>query len=179
LAALLTALADAHSEQGGAVLGVDQDEIQERLPRPRNLGNPADVHRSDPDEVERLLSADGPFASRFPGFEPRPEQVEMARAVAKALATDEQDAPHHLIVEGGTGIGKTVAYLLPIVLFAVRNNARVVVSTNTINLQEQLIGKDLPEIAGALRGVSGFDISRFRYAQMKGKANYLCLRGCR
>ena len=176
LAALLTALADAHAEQGGPVLGVDQDEIRERLPRARPLDNPGAGQRSDPDEVERLLSAGGVFASRFPGFEARPEQAAMARAVAEALATDERDAPHHLLVEGGTGIGKTVAYLLPIVLFALRNNARVVVSTNTINLQEQLIGKDLPEVVGALEGAPGLDLSRFRYAQLKGKANYLCLR---
>ena len=176
LAALLTALADAHPEPGGPLLGVDREELQERLPRPRYLGDPSLTQPSDPDEVERLLSADGPFAARFLGFEPRPEQVEMARAVAEALATDEQDAPHHLLVEGGTGIGKSVAYLLPIVLFALRNNARVVVSTNTINLQEQLIGKDLPEVVDALRGLPGLDLSHFRYTQLKGKANYLCLR---
>ena len=79
-------------------------------------------------------------------------------------------------MEGGTGIGKSVAYLLPAVLFALRNNVRVVVSTNTINLQEQLIGKDIPDLLDVLRGVPGLDVAGFRYAQLKGKANYLCLR---
>ena len=65
----------------------------------------------------------------------------MARAVAEAL-----DGAEHLIVEAGTGIGKSLAYLLPAACYALRNNARVVVSTDTINLQEQLLGKDIPVV---------------------------------
>ena len=133
------------------------------------------------DEVRRLLADDGPFAQRFRRYEARGEQAEMAEAVARAFgsmggSTDAEAEPHHLLVEGGTGIGKSVAYLLPAVLFALRNNVRVVVSTNTINLQEQLIAKDIPDLLDVLRGVPEVDVSRFRYAQLKGKANYLCLR---
>ena len=129
------------------------------------------------DEVRRLLANDGPFARRFRRYEARGEQAEMAQAVANAFGSTSADAePHHLLVEGGTGIGKSVAYLLPAVLFALRNNVRVVVSTNTINLQEQLISKDIPDLLDVLRGVPGLDVANFRYAQLKGKANYLCLR---
>ena len=80
------------------------------------------------------------------------------------------------MVEGGTGIGKSVAYLLPAVLFAARNNVRVIVSTSTISLQEQLVSKDIPDLLEVLDGAPGFDRRGFRFAQMKGKANYLCLR---
>ena len=101
----------------------------------------------------------------------------MARAVAQALGAPSNDGEgHHLVVEGGTGIGKSVAYLLPAILFAARNNVRVVVSTNTINLQEQLISKDIPALIEVLGNVPGVDLSKFRYTQLKGKANYLCLR---
>ena len=84
----------------------------------------------------------------------------MAEAVARAFgsmggSTDAEAEPHHLLVEGGTGIGKSVAYLLPAVLFALRNNVRVVVSTNTINLQEQLIAKDIPDLLDVLRRRAG------------------------
>ncbi len=177
LAELLSAVAeDPGVSPGGPMMGVDPREVQERLGRQRPIGAPTAARGVDPDEVEALLGADGPFASRFPRYEPRPEQLAMARAVADALATPKEDGPRHLLVEGGTGIGKSVAYLLPAVLFALRNNARVVVSTNTINLQEQLVRKDIPDVLATLESVPGLDVSRFRYSQLKGKANYLCLR---
>src|SRR5512136_954734 len=73
------------------------------------------------------------------------------------------------MVEAGTGVGKSFAYLVPASLFAVQNNTRVVVSTNTINLQDQLIRKDIPDLQSAL----GLDV---RAAVLKGRANYLCPR---
>ena len=176
LAELVGQLSEASGGQGGSVLGVDTRELQERLQRPRSIGEPLGKPGIDPDEVEGVLSPGGQFARRFPGFEPRPEQVAMARAVAQALSTPESDAPQQLLIEGGTGIGKSVGYLVPAILFALRNNARVVVSTNTINLQEQLIHKDIPDVLAALQDVQGLDLSRFRYTQFKGRANYLCLR---
>ncbi len=163
--------------EAGPLGGVDAKEIAARLERPRALGQPNALQLVDPDEISRLLAEDGPFARRFPRYEPRPEQIVMARAVADAFGSQpDAGAPHHLVAEGGTGIGKSVAYLLPAVLFAARNNVRVVVSTNTINLQEQLIGKDIPDLLASLENTPGIDLSRFRYAQLKGKANYLCLR---
>ena len=178
LAELVSAIADAPTTAtGGPMSGVDQRDIQRRLERPRPIGSPKPPQPLDPDEITRLLAVDGPFAAAFPRYEPRLEQIAMTRAVAKAFGDrEEQGAPHHLVVEGGTGIGKSVAYLLPAVLFALRNNVRVVISTNTINLQEQLIGKDIPDLINVLSSVPDLDLSEFRYTQMKGKANYLCLR---
>ena len=178
LSVLLAALADASTSlDAGPIDGVDQREIAQRLERPRPVGSPKPPQPLDPAEITRLLSDGGALAARFPRYEPREEQIAMACAVADALGSRADDGePHHLVVEGGTGIGKSVAYLLPAMLFAIRNNARVVVSTNTINLQEQLVAKDIPDVAEALRGVPGLDVANFRYAQLKGKANYLCLR---
>jgi len=178
LAELISAIADAPTTAtGGPMSGVDQRDIQRRLERPRPIGSPKPPQPLDPDELTRLLATDGPFAAAFPRYEPRLEQIAMTHAVARAFGDrSEQGAPHHLVVEGGTGIGKSVAYLLPAVLFALRNNVRVVISTNTINLQEQLIGKDIPDLINVLSSVPDLDLSEFRYTQMKGKANYLCLR---
>ena len=178
LADLVFALAESPAAtDAGPIGGIDPQEIARRLERPRSLGMPKPTKAVAPEEVRLLLSDDGPFAQRFRRYEARGEQAEMAEAVARAFGSTSADAePHHLLVEGGTGIGKSVAYLLPAVLFALRNNVRVVVSTNTINLQEQLVTKDIPDLLDVLRGVPGLDVSNFRYAQLKGKANYLCLR---
>ncbi len=97
------------------------------------------------------------------GFEYRPQQQEMGEAVAHAL---QADAP--LLVEAGTGVGKSLAYLLPSIRFALENNRKAIISTHTINLQEQLFHKDIPTIAKAL-GMP------FKAALLKGRANYLCL----
>jgi len=118
----------------------------------------------DPDEAAAYLEYGGPFSQHFPNYEYRPEQVAMLRAVASALSTGQ-----HLMVEAGTGVGKSYAYLVPAALFAVQNNTRVVVSTNTINLQDQLIKKDIPDLRTAL----GMDL---RAAVLKGRSNYLCPR---
>ncbi|MBN1269251.1 MAG: hypothetical protein JXB04_06675 [Kiritimatiellae bacterium] len=99
----------------------------------------------------------------FP-YEPRPQQREMALAVADAVATD-----RHLAVEAGTGVGKSFAYLVPAVLAARLRKVHVVVSTYTISLQEQLIYKDIP----FLRQHMGVD---FKAVLVKGRSNYLCLR---
>ncbi len=120
---------------------------------------PLDIHA-----IERLFEADGVLARAFPDYEPRPPQIEMARAVAEALNSRE-----HLIVEAGTGVGKSLAYLLPAALFARQNGVPVVISTHTIALQEQLMGKDIPTLLSALE----LDI---KVAQVKGRTNYLCLR---
>jgi ATP-dependent DNA helicase DinG len=118
----------------------------------------------DADEAASVLEHGGPFSRYFDSYEYRPEQVEMLRAVANALSFGQ-----HLLVEAGTGVGKSFAYLVPAALFALQNNTRVVVSTNTINLQDQLIKKDLPDLCSAL----GLDL---RSAVLKGRSNYLCPR---
>ncbi len=116
------------------------------------------------EEVAALLEPGGAFARHFPQFEYRTEQVEMLRAVAEALSEE-----RHLLIEAGTGTGKSVAYLIPAAFWAMQNEHRVVVSTNTINLQDQLIHKDIPDLRGAL----DMDI---RAAVLKGRGNYLCPR---
>ena len=118
----------------------------------------------DVDEVASILEFGGPFSRYFASFEQRPEQVEMLRTVTGALSTS-----RHMMVEAGTGVGKSFAYLVPAALFAYQNNTRVVVSTNTINLQDQLIKKDFPDLCAAL------DLD-LRAAVLKGRSNYLCPR---
>ena len=115
--------------------------------------------RSLIDEVDAVFRADGVLARALPGFEPRPSQVEMATAVAHAF-----EAGRVLLAEAGTGTGKTLAYLVPAIL----SGQRVLVSTGTKNLQEQIFFKDIPLLQQAL-GV------RFSAACMKGRSNYLCL----
>ncbi|MBL7199977.1 MAG: 3'-5' exoribonuclease [Anaerolineae bacterium] len=118
----------------------------------------------DIDRLAAMLEKDGEFARSFPGFEYRVQQVEMMRAVASAI-----NHSRHLIVEAGTGTGKSIAYLLPAIHWAVQNGERVVVSTNTINLQDQLYAKDIPD----LRALLPFEV---RAAVLKGRTNYLCMR---
>lgn len=114
-------------------------------------------------KVEEIFSPTG-LLSKSPNFEYRPQQQEMAVAVARALANKE-----HLIVEAGTGVGKSLAYLIPAILFAVEKGKKAVISTHTINLQEQLIDKDLPMLSKALP-------VPFSYTMLKGRQNYLCTR---
>jgi ATP-dependent DNA helicase DinG len=115
-------------------------------------------------ELERVFARDGRIAAILPGFEERPEQVRMAFVVAEAFNQDKL-----ALVEAGTGTGKSLAYLVPAILWAAANGERVVISTNTINLQEQLLGKDLPFLKRAT-GLS------FKTALVKGRSQYLCLR---
>ncbi|MDP2776054.1 MAG: helicase C-terminal domain-containing protein [Anaerolineales bacterium] len=118
----------------------------------------------DPEEAASVLEFGGPFSRYFEAYEHRGEQVEMLKAVTKSLSNG-----IHLMVEAGTGVGKSFAYLVPAALFAIQNNTRVVVSTNTINLQDQLIKKDIPDLQAALN----LDV---RASVMKGRVNYLCPR---
>lgn len=114
--------------------------------------------------VEQLLAPGGPVARRLPDFELRPQQIEMARAVEHALETRGR-----LLVEAGTGVGKSFAYLLPSIQRAIANRDRVVIATNTISLQEQLIEKDIPLLRAALP-------DEFTAVLVKGRGNYVSLR---
>ncbi|MFO0932144.1 MAG: helicase C-terminal domain-containing protein [Planctomycetota bacterium] len=115
-------------------------------------------------DAETLLAPEGPVAAALGAFEARPEQAAMARAVAGAL-----DGGRHLLVEAGTGVGKSFAYLVPALVWAARQGKKVAVATSTIALQEQLVGKDLPLLAKALP----FPVT---FTLVKGRGNYLCLR---
>lgn len=118
----------------------------------------------DPEEVASILEYGGEFSKYFDHYEQRPEQVEMLRAVTDAISRGQ-----HLLVEAGTGVGKSFAYLIPAALWSMQNGMRVVISTNTINLQDQLISKDIPDLQEAL------DIDLFATI-LKGRSNYLCPR---
>jgi len=118
----------------------------------------------DVDALAALLEPGGPFDAYFEHYEYREPQVAMLRAVAEAFNNGK-----HLLIEAGTGTGKSVAYLIPALAWAVQTGQRVVVSSNTINLQDQLFHKDLPDLAHILP----FD---FKAAVMKGRSNYLCPR---
>lgn len=113
------------------------------------------------DQAFHDFSATGAL-SGAKGFEFRPEQQQLAVAVASALETGSS-----LLAEAGTGVGKSLAYLIPAVRFALGHDRKAIVSTHTINLQEQLFHKDIPAVAHALG-------SEFKAALLKGRANYLC-----
>ncbi len=120
-------------------------------------------HDPAPDElapaVQAVFTADGALARANPQFKPRAAQTEMALAVARTI-----ERGGALVVEAGTGVGKTFAYLVPALL----SGERVLLSTATKNLQDQLFGRDLPRVADAL----GLPV---RKALLKGRASYLCL----
>ena len=118
-----------------------------------------------PATLHDILGPDGSIARRLGDrYEHRPQQLQMAEAVAAAF-----EGGHHLMVEAGTGVGKSFAYLLPAIDYAVRNKKRVVISTHTISLQEQLIEKDIPLLAAVYPG-------EFSAVLVKGRQNYLCQR---
>ena len=122
---------------------------------PRNL--------LDLEELAGLFDTGGLFESRMEGYEQRPQQASMVRGVARAFNEGEV-----LLVEAGTGTGKSLSYLTPALLWAARYDQRVIVSTNTRNLQEQLFYKDLPFLLDNL-GLA------FSATLLKGRPNYLCL----
>src|SRR5881227_2855891 len=113
--------------------------------------------------VRTIFSENG-LLSKAKNFEFRPQQQEMAVAAARALEED-----RHLVVEAGTGVGKSLAYLVPSILFALEQHKKAIISTQTINLQEQLLHKDIPILKKVLP-------VEFEAALMKGRQNYLCPR---
>lgn len=115
-------------------------------------------------QVNAALGPGGYVAGVMPAYEGRPQQLEMALNLTRAL-----NESAHALAEAGTGIGKSLAYLVPVLIWAKENNRRVVVSTNTINLQEQLLYKDIPLLQQALP-------FGFKAVLVKGRANYLCKR---
>ena len=117
-----------------------------------------------PLDVAHLLSPDGAIARRLKDFESRPQQVEMAAAVQRAM-----ERKSRLVVEAGTGVGKSFAYLLPAIKRVIENGEKVVIVTNTIALQEQLIDKDIPLLNAVIP-------DEFSAVLVKGRGNYLSLR---
>lgn len=118
----------------------------------------------DEEEIAGLLGPEGPLAAKLEGYEEREEQSQMLRHIVRSFNDEEV-----LMVEAGTGTGKSLAYLLPSIYWARRNRQRVLISTNTINLQQQLCAKDIPFLQKVLD-------EPFRAVLVKGRQNYLCLR---
>jgi DNA polymerase-3 subunit epsilon/ATP-dependent DNA helicase DinG len=126
--------------------------------------------------IDRVFATDGVLGRLFDGYEQRDPQVAMAQAVAKAF-----NESHHVVVEAGTGTGKGMAYLVPAALHALERGQRVVVSTHTINLQDQLFFKDIPALtrtfdADRADGNTNIPDVPLQYALLKGRSNYLCMR---
>jgi ATP-dependent DNA helicase DinG len=116
------------------------------------------LNRSAAEELQVFFSSTGVLAEMLEGYKPREAQTEMAEAIANAIAEN-----HHLIAEAGTGTGKTFAYLVPAIL----SGKKIVISTGTKNLQDQLFNKDLPVIRKALK-------VPVIAALLKGRSNYVC-----
>ena len=152
------------------ILGLNMESLRQRLSRPRPV-RPTENHPPvQKQAIEELFGEAGALSKVVPGYETRSEQVQMAHAVAESL-----NEGRHLMVEAGTGVGKSLAYLLPAMLYASGKGTRVVVSTNTINLQSQLVNKDLPLLNKALDSSENGPQSDPQFTLLKGKANYLCL----
>jgi DNA polymerase III epsilon subunit family exonuclease len=155
--------------------------------KPTGNAEPVDV-----DAVRRFFTPDGPMGRAFEGYEQRPQQVQMAEAVAAALNNSD-----NLMVEAGTGTGKGLSYLVPAAMYAAQRGERVVISTNTINLQDQLFFKDIPALQRIMALMPTTDHRPpttdkiatknselktqnselpFTAALLKGRGNYLCLR---
>lgn len=117
-----------------------------------------------PESLGELLSQGSKIANNLEEYEYRPQQIEMMALVGESINENKL-----AIIEAGTGTGKTLAYLLPAILYAVANKERIVVSTNTINLQEQLINKDIPFLQKVLK-------DKFNAVLVKGRSNYACKR---
>ena len=166
-------LAEAANEVGGFKLSSDETpaligclkDHRELLARAQKYESPEPRDEPlDADGICAMFSAEGALGRNLRGYEQRDEQVTMARAVCEALSDGA-----HLLCEAGTGTGKSLAYLMPCIGWSCHNEDKVVVSTNTKNLQEQLYRKDLPFLH-ALLG------DRFEAALLKGRGNYLCVR---
>jgi len=118
-------------------------------------------------EMDKYFSDAGFLAQVFDEFEFRPEQLTMANAVYDSLASGQR-----VIVEAGTGVGKSLAYLIPAALWSIETGRQVVISTHTRALQSQLVEKDLPLVEKCLKQAG---ISSLSYASLMGQENYLCL----
>lgn len=172
-----------HNHPGGDLTPSDPDIMMASLFGNRGVGfiivnndatsayvvvEPFEERKIEPLDTECLktILEPGGAVSRVLGksYELRTEQLEMLYEVATAFNGD-----LILLIEAGTGTGKTMAYLIPSIYWAVKNGERVIVSTNTINLQEQLVAKDLPLLSECLSDID------FKYTLVKGMGNYLCL----
>ena len=161
--------ANKNPERTISVLGIDEEALNKRLTTLSPL-NPKDGYPLELSEIEEILSLNGALSKTLSAFEVRNEQIEMATAVAEAI-----NSSSRLTVEAGTGVGKSLAYLIPGAIYALSHNKTVVISTNTINLQEQLLKNDVPKLHKALAKMNIDSQEDLKCTLLKGRSNYLCL----
>ncbi len=177
----LSELAANMAEAGDGVdvrvgrLGIDEDTIRSRLVLPPRFNTSLEVSDDEDAEVstehvvqtEMAFLPGGAVQATLPAFEVREGQRDMSVAVARAIAANQK-----LIVEAGTGIGKSLAYLLPAALMVAGNKGRAIISTNTLNLQDQLLNKDFAAVREIVRQETGVALEA---VQLKGRSNYICM----
>ena len=164
-------LADYSPKPVQALEGISFDALSVEKKMDPKIVKDRDGFQFVPEQISSMVDSEGLLSKCFTGFEYRPQQVDMINAVGKAF-----NDGRHLIIEAGTGVGKSLAYLLPSIMFAVTNGCRVVISTNTINLQEQLVTKDIPALLEALE-LNGHVLSgEVSVVSLKGRDNYVCVR---
>ncbi len=122
------------------------------------------IKKIDEDNAGFLISNGGPLSKKSDTFEERPVQIELLKNIAKAFNENKI-----AVFEAGTGVGKSYSYLIPAILWAIQNTDRVIISTGTINLQQQLCEKDIPAVENILG-------KKIKYILMKGRQNYICKR---
>lgn len=156
---------DIAARLGGLGVGFHiVDNSVESVYRVVEAFRPTETESLKPVQIEEILGNNGSIAALLPGYEERPDQLRMAQAVGEAFNRDRV-----AVIEAGTGTGKSLAYLVPAILWSRQNRERVIVATRTINLQEQLMRKDLP----LLKQATGIE---FYAVLVKGRGNYLCRR---
>lgn len=150
-------------ERSGIVSYIINNDVTDiyAIYEPKMIFSKKDI---DVDELVNYLEPDGTIAQKLQGFEYREQQIEMLKHVATAFNQDEIK-----VIEAGTGVGKSIAYLIPAIYWSIQNKERCVISTNTINLQEQLLKKDIPFLKSVLNVT-------FKAVLIKGRNNYLCMR---
>jgi len=126
--------------------------------------NPQEIKSLDSKKLENLLLEGGEVSKKLPGYEYRAGQISMLREIIECFNNEKIG-----VIEAGTGIGKTMAYLIPAVSWSLANNKRCVISTRTINLQEQIVKKDIPFLQSVFK-------EDFKAVLVKGRNNYICLR---
>ncbi len=167
-----------------------QTLLSERLLSEKTNKNPTDSQQDPPvdvqtevqtkvqnfsDDLQEIFSDHGALAYFLTAFEERQEQLDMAMMVKETIENNRTS-----IIEAGTGVGKSMAYLIPTIQYAKDNDKRVVISTNTINLQDQLMEEDLPMAAYVVKAADKSDPgNELRYSVLKGRRNYLCLKNFR
>ena len=149
-------VSSVYGESGGAsyIVNNDVDDIYVIVP----------LKKHNKINIDEFFGEKGKIHQKIKKFEPRKEQYKMSKYIEHCINENKK-----LIIEAGTGTGKTIAYLLPTLLYALENNLKLIISTNTINLQEQLINKDIPLIKKIME-------KDFTYEIVKGRGNYLCKR---